>query len=197
MKKRNSRWDDEPRLDEKGQPIVVYPCATDIVIFRLLQRYRYLPIDFIVAHTGLSYSYLKHRLDVLARKPNKFLNRPDKQRVQPNANYRFLIYELAFRGETVLKDHLLSSTEPRLCDEHLFSHSLMVSETIVSLDIGNPREMIWWPEISERHAMTFAAPHRSIPVHIEHHFASSGKKVADFDYYNDSNGPFGVRYDDG
>jgi hypothetical protein len=192
MKKRNSRWDDEPRLDQTGQPIIVYPCATDIVIFRLLQRYRYLPIDFIVAHTGLSYSYLKHRLDVLARKPNKFLNRPDKQRVQPNANYRFLIYELSFRGETVLKDHLLSSTEPRLGDEHLFAHSLMVSETIVSLDIA-AEKMIWWPEIAGR----LTEPHRFIPVHIEHHFVGSGKKVADFDYYNDSNGPFGVRYDDG
>jgi hypothetical protein len=48
-----------------------YPCTTDIVIFRLLNRYRYLPLDFIQAHTGLSYSYVKTRLDVLARKPNK------------------------------------------------------------------------------------------------------------------------------
>jgi hypothetical protein len=192
MKKRNSRWDDEPRLDEKGQPIVVYPCATDIVIFRLLQRYRYLPIDFIVAHTGLSYSYLKHRLDVLARKPNKFLNRPDKQRAQPNANYRFLIYELAFRGETVLKDHLFLSKEPRLGDEHLFAHSLMVSETIVSLEIGHSGEMIWWPEIASR----LKEPNRFIPVHIEHQF-DKVKKTASFDYYNDSNGPFGIRYTDG
>jgi hypothetical protein len=68
----------------------------------------------------------------------------------------------------------------------------MVSETIVSLDIAADI-MIWWPEIAGR----LKEPHRSIPVHIEHHFASSGKKVADFDYYNDSNGPFGVRYDDG
>ena len=76
MKKRNSRWDDEPRLDKSGQPIVVYPCATDIVIFRLLNRYRYLPINFIEEHTGLSYSYLKTRLDLLARKPNKFSTGP-------------------------------------------------------------------------------------------------------------------------
>jgi hypothetical protein len=191
MKKRNSRWDDEPRLDKTGQPIVVYPCATDIVIFRLLQRYRYLPIDFIVAHTGLSYSYLKHRLDVLARKPNKFLHRPEKQQVQPNANYRFLIYELGTKGETVLKDHLLYSEEPRLGDEHLFAHSLMVSETIVSLDVA-AKSMIWWPEIAGR----LKEPHRSIPVHIEHQF-DKVKKTADFDYYNDSNGPFGIRYDDG
>jgi hypothetical protein len=39
-------------------------------------------------------------------------------------------------------------------------------------------------------------PHRSIPVHIEHQF-DNGRKTADFDYYNDSNGPFGIRYSDG
>jgi len=197
MKKRNSRWDDEPRLDKSGQPIVVYPCATDIVIFRLLNRYRYLPLDFIQAHTGLSYSYVKTRLDLLARKPNKFLNRPEKQRAQPNANYRFLIYELAFKGETVLKDAMLYSKEPRLGDEHMFAHSLMVSETISSLEMGNTGKMIWWPEIAGRIvANQQQVAHRSIPVHIEHQF-DNGKKTADFDYYNDSNGPFGIKYPDG
>jgi hypothetical protein len=192
MKKRNSRWDDEPRL-KNGKPVVIHPCATDLVIFRLLNRYRYLPLDFIVAHTGLSYSYLVHRLDDLARKPNKFLNRPEKQRAQPNANYRFMIYELAERGEKLLKDHGFYPVEPRLGDETLFAHSLMVTETIVSLDIGNPGEMIWWPEIAGR----LKEPRRSIPVHIEHLFTGAGKKSADFDYYNDSNGPFGIRYPDG
>jgi hypothetical protein len=188
MKKRNSRWDDEPRLDAKGQPIVVYPCATDIVIFRLLNRYRYLPINFIAEHTGLSYGYLKTRLDLLARKPNKFLNRPEKQRAQPNANYRFLIYGLAFRGETILKDGNLYSPEPRLGDEHMFAHSLMVSETIASLDIA-AEKMIWWPEIASR----LRDPHRFIPVHVEHQF-DKVRKTADFDYYN---GPFGIKYADG
>lgn len=194
MKKRNSRWDDEPKL-KNGKPFVIYPCASDLAILRLFNRYRYLPLDFIVAHTGLSYSYLVHRLDDLARKPNKFLNRPEKQRAQPNANYRFLIYELAERGETILKHKGLYSTEPRLGDEHLFAHSLMVSETIASLEIGinNRSAMIWWPEIAGR----LAEPHRSIPVHIEHHFPHAGKKVADFDYYNDSNGPIGIQYPDG
>lgn len=197
MKKRNSRWDDEPKLNKKGEPVVIYPCLTDIVIFRLLNRYRYLPLDFIVAHTRMSYSYLVHRLDALARKPNKFLNRPDKQRAQPNANYRFLIYELGEKGETVLKDHNFLSTETRLGDEHMFAHSLMVSETIASLEMGNTGQMIWWPEIAGRIiANQGQQAHRSIPVHIEHQF-DKVKKAVDFDYYNDSNGPFGIRYDDG
>jgi hypothetical protein len=107
--------------------------------FPFLQPGLQASIAFIVARTGLSYSYLKHRLDVLARKPNKFLDRPVAQRSQPNANYRFLIYELAFRGETVLGDHLLYSKEPLFGDKKFFPHSLMVSETIVSLEMGNIR----------------------------------------------------------
>lgn len=191
MKKRNSRWDDEPRLKD-GQPVVIYPCATDIVIFRLLNRYRYLPLDFIQAYTGLSYSYLVHRLDDLARKPNKFLDRPEAQRSQPNANYRFMIYELADRGETALKDAMLYSEEPRLGDKKFFGHSLFVSEPLASLEIGNPGDMIWWPEIASR----LQNPHRYIPVHIEHQFENH-RETADFDYCNDSNGAFGIRYPDG
>jgi len=140
----------------------------------------------------MSYEYLRQRLDPLARKPNKFLNRPDKQRSRPSANYRFLIYELAFKGETILKDHNLLSNEPSLGDKHMFAHSLMVSETISSLEMG-AKSMIWWPEIASR----LQDPHRFIPVHIVHHFPSSGKKVADFDYYNDSNGSIGILYPDG
>jgi hypothetical protein len=193
MRKRNSRWDDEPRLDKSGQPIVVYPCASDIVLFRILNRYRYLPLDFIMALTGLSYSYVKTRLDLLARKPKKFLDRPGKQKSsQPNANYRYLIYEVSDRGETVLKDALLYSKDPRLGDKKFFAHALMVTEPIASLEIGNPGPMIWWPEIASR----LQAPHRYLPVHIEHQFEKH-RETADFEYFNDSNGPFGIRYLDG
>jgi len=69
---------------------------------------------------------------------------------------------------------------------------LGVSETIVSLEIGHTGKMIWWPEIAGR----LKEPHRSIPVHIEHQF-ENGRKTADFDYFNDSNGPFGILHQDG
>jgi len=192
MKKRNSRWDDEPILDKTGKPVVMYPCATDIVIFRLLNRYRKLPLDFIVAHTGLSYSYLVHRLDVLARQPNKFLDRPPEQKNrQPNSNYRYLIYELAFKGETILKKAHFDTSEPRFGDKHLFAHSMMTNENILNIELG-ATNMIWWPEIAAR----LKEQKRFIPVHIEYAFPK-GRKMLDFDYYNDSNGPFGVRYEDG
>ncbi len=186
MKERNSRWDDEPRLKD-GKPVIVTPCESDLKLFQLLLRYRYLPANFILPFTGFYYSYVKGRLDVLARQPNKFLHRPEKQRSQPNAGYRYLIYELASKGEQKLKDAGLWTPEPQLGDKKLFAHSLMVSETIASLELGC-QSMIWWPEIAAR----LPKPERHIPVEISH-----GKQTAAFDYYNDSNGPFGIRYSDG
>jgi hypothetical protein len=186
MKERNSRWSDEPKLDKSGKPAIITPVESDLKLFQLLLRYRYLPANFILPFTGFYYSYLKGRLDVLSRKPNKFLDRPDKQRSQPNANYRFLIYELAYRGERALKDAGLWTPEPQLGDKTLFAHALMVTETIASMELGCG-SMIWWPEIAAR----LDKPQRFIPVEIEH-----GKEKLAFDYYNDSNGPFGIRYPD-
>lgn len=186
MKERNSRWSDEPKLDKSGKPVVITPVPSDLKLFQLLLRYRYLPANFILPFTGSYYSYLKGRLDILSRKPNKFLDRPGKQRSQPNANYRFLIYQLAYRGEQALKDAGLWTPEPQLGDKTLFAHALMVTETIASLEL-NCRSMIWWPEIAAR----LEKPQRFIPVEIEH-----GNERLSFDYYNDSNGPFGIRYPD-
>lgn len=191
MKKRKSRWSDEPRLKD-GKPVIVHPVESDIKVFQLLNRYRYLPLDFIVAHTELSYHYLVHRLDDLARQPNKFLERPADQKTrQPNSNYRYMIYELAFRGETILKNNNLYSSESKLGDKQLFAHSMMTSENILNLELG-AKDMIWWPEVAAR----LTDPHRFIPVHIEYQF-KTGKKALDYDYYNDGNGPFGIRYNDG
>ena len=186
MKERNSRWSDEPKLDKSGKPVVITPVESDLTLFQLLLRYRYLPANFILPFTGFYYTYLKGRLDVLSRKPNKLLDRPDKQRSQPNANYRFLIYQLAYRGEKALKDAGLWTPEPQLGDKTLFAHSLMVTETIASLELGC-RSMIWWPEIAAR----LDNPQRFIPVEISYR-----KETLAFDHYNDSNGPFGIRYPD-
>lgn len=188
--KRNNRLDDEPILDKNGQPVIVHPWAGDIVVFRLLMRYRYLPIDFIVAHTGLSYGYLRDRLNLLARKPNKYLHRNPDQHRRPKATSRFLIYELAERGIRFLKDGNLYSDEPRIGDKKLLAHSLMASQTIANIELG-AKDMIWWPEIAAR----LEKPHRFLPVSISYAF-KTGFESLDFEYNGDSNGPFGVRYDD-
>jgi hypothetical protein len=191
MTTRNSRWDNDPILDKDGKPDVAVIGERDLAIFRLLNRYRYLRSNFIPEFTGGSYIPTIRRLDQLQRVPNKYLSRPEKQRAQPNANYRHLIYELAARGEHTLKDRGLYSEEKRFGDEILFAHSMMVNDTIASLELAT-RDMIWWPEIAGR----LQNPQRFIPVEISHQF-KTGLQTLEFDYQNDSNGPFGIRYPDG
>lgn len=191
MKKPNSRYDDEPRLDKNGQPIVTFPWAGDIVIFRILNHLRRLPIDFIVALTGMSYFYLRDRLDLLARKPNSYLHRHPDQHSRPKAGSRFLIYELDDRAIKFLKDGKLFSDEPRIGDKKLLAHSLMACETLANFELA-PGPMIWWPEISAR----LDKPKRYIPVSISYQF-KTGRETHAFEYNGDSNGPFGKRYEDG
>jgi hypothetical protein len=166
-------------------------CTSDVVVFRLLNRYRNLPINFIVEHTGLSYGYLRDRLDLLSRQPNNYLNRNPEQHNRPKAASRYLVYELDRKGIKFLKDGSMYSEEPRLGDEHLFAHSLLVSLPIISLEMAAP-QMIWWPEIAAR----LKDPKRFIPVRIAHQF-DQHRETLDYDYYNDSNGAFGIRLPDG
>lgn len=191
MLKRNSRWTDDPVLDGHGCPIVARITERDIEIFKLLNRYRYLRSNFIHAFIGGNQTALVRHLDLLQRKPNRWLLRPEKQRLQPNANYRHLIYELAPRAMELLKDRGLHTSEPRLGDEKLFAHSMMVNDTIASLELGGAT-LVRWPEIAAR----LEKPQRWIPVQIVHQFNFELRQHA-FDYENDSHGPFGIRYNGG
>jgi hypothetical protein len=192
--KYNSRFDDEPRLDADGEPMVTTPTDGDLPIFQLLNRYRYLPINYIAAYTGRSKRYLNARLDLLSRKPNKYLNRPEQFRDQPKELSRFLDYELDENGEKFLKSKGLYSYEPRFGDKILYAHSRMICEGIVNLEMGarlNGLDVIWFPEIAAR----LKEAHHFIPVKIAYQFPKHAETL-DFEYYNDSNGPFGVRYRD-
>jgi hypothetical protein len=53
-------------------------------------------------------------------------------------------------------------------------------------------QMIWWPEIASR----LKDPKRFIPVRISYKYEQH-LETLDFDYCNDSNGAFGIRYPDG
>lgn len=187
MSTRKSRWS-----NEATEPVTL--TDGDMAVFRPLNRFRYLRCNYISEMTGRPYGSIRHRLDDLQRLPNVYLDRPEQQRSQPNANYRHLIYELADKGAQVLKDQGLHSDEPRFGDQALFAHSMMVNDTMASIELaaGHDR-MIYWPEIAGR----LKDPKRFIPVTVAHTFPHTHRSEAlDFNYYNDSNGPFGIRYPD-
>jgi hypothetical protein len=146
----NSRWSREPRLIE-GKAAVARITPNDLRLFKLLAKYRYLQSDDVHALLGGSLAYLIDRLDLLYRKPNLFINRPQQQRETANANYRPMAYELDTRGATVLREH--GHVIPAKTYHYNFAHELMVNRILASIEIGarkSPVKLIEWPEILER-----------------------------------------------
>src|SRR2546428_12939332 len=97
--KRNSRWTRSPTF---GPRKTAHLSPHDIAIFTVLARYRYLPADYIHALIGGNLKHLVHRLNVLSREPNLFVDRPRQQPANAHPNYRPLIYELDEHGARVL-----------------------------------------------------------------------------------------------
>lgn len=146
---RNSRWSRDPVLGRDGAAIAVYPTERDIEIFKLLARFGYLPGDYIHAFVGGNAKALSHRLNLLSRKPNLFLSRPQQQRQNAEANYRPLIYQLDERGSRALSERGLPSL-PKSYHRN-FAHELMVAQITASIELGtreNPSvRLITWAEI--------------------------------------------------
>ena len=148
-KKWNSRWDDNPVVDQDGNVCTAKLTERDIEICKLLVRYRYLPSDDIHAFVGGSLGAIVRRLNLLSRDPNCYLAKPHQQRESADANYRRLIYELAERGSRVLAERGL----PCLAKSYHrnFAHELMVSRIMASLELGvradHSVRLITWPEI--------------------------------------------------
>jgi hypothetical protein len=198
-----SRWSDDPILDERRRPRLVQLTPRDIEIFKTLGRYRYLRADFIHAFVGGNLSGLVGRLNLLQRRPNRYLRRPEAQRQFARADYRYLIYELGAPGEAVLRElGLWDAAVVRIGDEKQFAHAMMINDTLASLELGvraSPHvRIIPWRDIYER--QTFpdttragAAPH-ILPVDISYTFPSGKRQRVRFDYTSDCHGAFGLEY---
>jgi hypothetical protein len=133
----------------------------DLKILKLLQRYRYLPADYIHAFVGGQYNRFQERLGLLYREPNCFLERPGQQRQYFNANYRPLIYELDQRGEQALREFGFSDHTKAVAwlkrgrEGHItFAHSLMICQALASIELGvradTSLRFIPWKEIHAR-----------------------------------------------
>jgi hypothetical protein len=147
--RRKSRWSREAVVGHDGAAIAVRPTDRDIEIFKLLARFRYLPADYIHAFTGGNAKALGRRLNLLSRKPNLYLARPDQQRQSAAANHRPLIYELDERGSRVLRER--GFFVPPKATRRNFSHELMVAQITASIELGTKHNsntrLITWAEI--------------------------------------------------
>jgi hypothetical protein len=193
--RRLNRWSDDPVLNANGNAVVLREHdlqSQDIQCLQLLARFRYLRTSHFPALTGGNAKYRQRRLNLLARKPNKYLNRPFAQRRAYDANYQDQIYELSKRGEAVLRNRDIAIPEHRLGDQKLFEHSLIINDALASLTIAvRPGRIIWWDELC-RHPRFPADAARKLQVQICHTFERGRTATATFNYHNDSGGIFAI-----
>lgn len=177
---------------------------TDLEILKLLSRYRYLRKDFICEFVGRSPKKVAERLRILY--DNNVVERPPQQWQAHNARYSNIIYELAEEGESVLKEHdLYPQNVSRLTKNgrqgriRQFSHSMMICDTLASIELGCIKEglnFISWEEILVRNGTLGKTNPFRLPSDISYHFKDTGSTH----YFRGSftpDGIFGIQYPNG
>lgn len=119
------------RAQPRGRRIEVTP--RDIEIFKLLNRYRYLPSNFIHAFVGGNRNYHKARMTDLFHEG--WLKKPWPQWEAMNARYRFDTYELGHKAAVTLADRGLATVH-RLGTGSSFRHELMVCLIMASFELA-------------------------------------------------------------
>jgi hypothetical protein len=155
------------------QPIgrAIWTSPRDIEIFKLLQRYRYLPSDFIGTFVGGNSIRLKQRLGDLYHEG--YLDRPAQQWQTFNARYRHATYELGRLGRAAL---IGSGYQPGLTPPNtgIFAHEAMVCSVIAALELGarlTPgMQFLSWEALCEAPGkIPSASPSRpAIPISLSH-----------------------------
>ncbi len=127
--------------------------SRDIEIFKLLSRYRYLRSTYIHAFVGgASETRFKERLGDLFHEG--YLDRPSRQWEMADCRHRPVIHELSTGAKRVLEQQdIIEETRTWLgaSVHRQFAHSLMVCETLASIELGTRLSpgvrFIAWPEI--------------------------------------------------
>jgi hypothetical protein len=125
----------------------------DIAIFKLLERYRYLPSSYIHPFVGgTSEKRFKERLGDLFHEG--YLDRPERQWEMASCRHRPSIHDIGSGAKRILAEQgivedpitWLSASAYRQ-----FSHSLLVCECLASTELGTRQHpavrFISWPEI--------------------------------------------------
>jgi len=144
----------------------------------VLARYRYLPADYIHALAGGNFKHLIHRLNILSRAPNLFLNRPHQQRANANANCRPLIYELDERGANALHERGFEYRRNRV--QGSFAHELMVAQIMASFELGareRNAHLITWDDILRSQALPETTRRSAKPFHIPITLTVDGQRL--------------------
>jgi hypothetical protein len=108
----------------------------DVDILTLLQRYRYLPSNYIAALLGVEYrpgAPIKDNLTKLRHEAG-LIDCPNPSWAAANARYRPAVYALTKKGEAELKTRGVYVRRPKT--GHEFNHELMVCLVQASFELG-------------------------------------------------------------
>lgn len=166
-------------LDARGRPKVAAITKRDVErIFTPLARYRYLPADYLHAFASGSLDALTNRLNLLSRRPNLYVARPQQQRDSAAANHRYLIYELADKGARVLQQHGIEYQRGRAPAS--FAHELMVCQVMASFEIGarvSGVRLITWNDIWKGERLPEATRRSSKPHNVPVSITVDGSRI--------------------
>jgi hypothetical protein len=133
------------RAQPRGKRIEV--TLRDIEIFKLLDRYRYLPSNFIRAFVGGNEGYHKARMTDLFHEG--WLLKPIPQWEAMNARYRFDSYGLGRRATAALTERGLLTADP-IGAGSAFRHELMVCLIMASFELAARRhgiDLLSWKDV--------------------------------------------------
>lgn len=182
------------RVRKKANHVIT---KQDVEILRLLARYRYLRSTHIEQLTGR----LRRAVNFSLRKlfDNAYIDKPREQLRGYNNLYCPDIYELDGKGSELLLERGIKEFEiTRLYRQKTnapvknFAHSMMICDTMASLEIGikaTDCELISWQEIVKR---TDQNEPMKLPCTISHTFA--GNKYDRKETAIIPDGLFGIRY---
>ena len=119
------------RRQSASKAIVLSP--RDVEIFKLLDRYRYLPSNFIHAFVSGNPIRFKQRIGDLFHEG--FLNRPYRQWQAMNARYRPAIYELDTKAREALIERGILHRH-RVGHGSSFAHEMMVCLVMASFELA-------------------------------------------------------------
>lgn len=138
----------------------------DIRIFQLLQRYRYLPSNFITTLVGSSHRYLIKRLGELYH--SGYLNRPEQQWQAVNARYKPAVYELDMKASIALRDLSLHSAH-QVGHGRNFNHELLACLVTASIELAcraHSLQFVSWEEILDHERTPEATRNSGRPFNI-------------------------------
>ncbi|RZV59501.1 MAG: hypothetical protein EX270_01625 [Pseudomonadales bacterium] len=165
--KRRSRLKPKPKKTRKrGDNHQIRITDNDIAIFFILQRYRYLPINFIFELLPAKRNYKKFQERLTDLSGHGYLHRPEQQFDAYNAYYKKITYELGKKGKEQLA-LLGENLEISIGVGNSYHHEALTCLIIASIEIAcRGYRFKHWPDILRMPKIPESTRESSTPFHL-------------------------------